>query len=379
MRIGTSAAASRCRRRSVSARDSHGESKNLSEPNPPANLARMKAIVLEQPGRFNRVEIPEPDAPRAGEALVKVYRVGICGSDVSGYLGKMPFYSYPRIPGHELGVEVLAVGPGVKNIKPGDRCSIEPYIHCGDCHACRKGASNCCANLKVLGVMMDGGLRSRFVLPAHKLHPSTKLTYDQLALVETLAIGCHAVDRPGVTKGENCLIIGAGPIGLSAIVFAKLTGAKVIVLDMNEQRLDFCKRVMGVDETILLTDNIEPELRRVTAGNLPDVVIDATGSNASMSNAFGFIAPTGRLVYVGITTKEITFKHPLFHRPEGTLMCSRNALPRDFTRIIHLIETGQIDTKPWITHRTPFENLAADFPSFLKPETGVIKAIVEVE
>jgi 2-desacetyl-2-hydroxyethyl bacteriochlorophyllide A dehydrogenase len=339
----------------------------------------MKAIVLEKPGQFNRVEIDEPLAPSAGEAMVKVYRVGICGSDVSGYLGKMPFYSYPRIPGHELGVEVLAVGPGVTNVKPGDRCSIEPYINCGNCHACRKGASNCCANLKVLGVMTDGGLRSRFVLPARKLHPSKTLSYDQLALVETLAIGCHSVDRPALAQGETCLVIGAGPIGLSAIVFARLTGAKIIVLDMNAQRLEFCKKVMGVDETILLGDNVVADLRAVTDGNLADVVIDATGSNVSMSNAFGYVAPTGRLVYVGITTKEVTFNHPIFHRPEGTLMCSRNALPKDFTRIIHLIETGQIDTKPWITHRTAFENLAADFPSFLKPETGVIKAMVEVE
>lgn len=339
----------------------------------------MKAIVLEKPGQFNRIEIDEPLTPIAGEALVKVHRVGICGSDVSGYLGKMPFYTYPRIPGHELGVEVLAVGPGVTHVKAGDHCSIEPYINCGNCHACRKGASNCCANLKVLGVMIDGGLRSRFVLPAAKLHPSTKLSYDQLALVETLAIGCHAVDRPALTRGENCLIIGAGPIGLSAIVFAKLTGARVIVLDMNAQRLEFCKQIMGVDETLLPGEHLEKDLRQVTDGNLPDVVIDATGSNASMSSAFGYIAPTGRLVYVGITTKEVTFKHPVFHRPEGTLLCSRNALPKDFTRIIHLIETGQIDTKPWITHRTAFENLAADFPSFLLPETGVIKAIVDVE
>src|SRR5437660_1003179 len=175
----------------------------------------MKAIVLEKPGQFARVEIPEPGPPAAGEALVRVHRVGICGSDISGYLGKMPFYSYPRIPGHELGVEIVEVGPGVSHVKPGDRCSIEPYMNCGECIACRKGSSNCCANLKVLGVMTDGGLRDRFIVPAHKLHPSKKLSFDQLALVETLAIGCHAVDRAALAAGENCLVIGAGPIGLS--------------------------------------------------------------------------------------------------------------------------------------------------------------------
>jgi len=338
----------------------------------------MKAIQLFEPGIFRRIEIAEPSAPAAGQALVRVHRIGICGTDIGGYLGKMPFFSYPRIPGHELGVEVLAVGAGVTNVKPGDRCSVEPYMNCGDCHACRKGATNCCANLKVLGVMTDGGLCERFVLPAHKLHPSTKLAYEQLALVETLAIGCHAVDRSALVSGENCLIIGAGPIGLSAIVFAKLTGARIIVLDMNRQRLDFCKEVMGVDETIVLGDGVEKEIRAITNGDNPDVVIDATGSNISMSNAFGYVAPTGRLVYVGITTKEVTFKHTTFHRPEGTLLCSRNALPRDFAKIIKLIEDGRIDTKPWITHRTAFDSLIADFPSFTKPETGVIKAVVEM-
>jgi alcohol dehydrogenase len=338
----------------------------------------MKAIVLQEPHRFERVDIEEPGRPGPGEALVRVHRVGICGTDVSGYLGKMPFFSYPRIPGHELGVEVVEVGAGVTNVKLGDRCSVEPYMNCGDCHACRKGASNCCANLKVLGVMTDGGLRERFILRADKLHPSTKLSFDQLALVETLAIGCHAVDRSALTRGENCLVIGAGPIGLSSIVFAKLTGARLIVLDVNPQRLEFCKRTMGVDETIVVSEKVVEDLRRLTDGALPDVVIDATGNNVSMSNAFGYVAPTGRLVYVGITTKELTFTHPIFHKPEGTLLCSRNALPRDFSRIIKLIEDGQIDTRPWITHRIAFDEMAGVFESYTRPETGVIKAVVEV-
>ena len=340
----------------------------------------MRAIVLQHPGRFERVELDEPGRLGPGDALVRVHRVGICGTDVSGFLGKMPFFSYPRIPGHELGVEVVETGEGISHVKPGDRCSVEPYMNCGDCHACRKGASNCCANLKVLGVMTDGGLRDRFVLRADKLHPSTRLSFDQLALVETLAIGCHAVDRGQLVPGENCLVIGAGPIGLASIVFAKLAGARVIVLDMNRQRLAFCRDVMGVDETIVPGEALIDDLRRVTDGSLPDVVIDATGSNVSMSNAFGYIAPTGRLVYVGITTKEVTFTHPTFHKPEGTLLCSRNALPRDFARIIKLIEDGSIDTRPWITHRLAFDALPAEFEATCtKADAGVIKAVVEVQ
>ena len=338
----------------------------------------MKAIQLEKPQHFHQIDVPEPARPGPGEAIVRVHRVGICGTDFSGYLGKMPFFSYPRIPGHELGVEVLEVGEGVTNVVPGDRCSVEPYINCQVCYACRRGHTNCCEKHQTLGVHCDGGLRPRFLVPARKLHISRKLAYEQLALVETLAIGCHAVERAAICPEESCLIIGAGPIGLATLEFAKLTGAKVIMLDVNEQRLAFCRQVMGVEHTVQLSDKTEAELRELTDGHLPDVVIDATGSSASMSAAFGLITHAGRLVFVGITTDEVTFRHPVFHRPEGTLLCSRNALSADFARIIGLIEDGAIDTTPWITHRTAFEELIDVFPSYTRPETGVIKAVVAV-
>lgn len=339
----------------------------------------MKALLLESPRNFKRVETESPASPGPGEALVRVHRVGICGTDVSGYLGKMPFFSYPRIPGHELGVEVLEVGEGVVDVKAGDRCSVEPYINDPNSYASRRGRPNCCEKLEVLGVHRDGGMRPRFVLPARKLHPSTKLAFEQLALVETLAIGCHAVNRGGPRADESCLVIGAGPIGLATIEFVKLTGARLIVLDVNPRRLDFCKTVMGVPHTVQLSDAVEDDLRALTDGQMPDVVIDATGSQASMSAAFGLIAPGGRLIYVGITTDEVRFRHPVFHKTEGTLLCSRNALPDDFRRIIRLIEDGRIDTKPWITHRARFDDLPGLFPSYTRPETGVIKAMVEVD
>lgn len=341
----------------------------------------MKAILLERPGKFEQIEIAPPSKPGPGEVLVRVHRVGICGTDISGYLGKMPFYSYPRIPGHELGVEVLMVGEGVVNVQPGDRCSVEPYINCQKCFACRRGGGNCCENLQVLGVHTDGGLRPEFIVPARKLHASTKLTLDQLALVETLAIGCHAVNRGNPQPGEHTLVIGAGPIGLSTIEFIKLSGAKLTVLDMNQQRLDFCKRTMGVDHVVQFKgDGSELQtLKEITDGALPTVVIDATGSPKSMNNAFNYVAHTGKLVFVGIVTDEISFPHPLLHRREMTLYASRNAMPADFDRIIGLIEEGRIDTRPWITHRTPFAELIGNFPSYTKPETGVIKAVVEVD
>jgi alcohol dehydrogenase len=338
----------------------------------------MKALSLDAPKQWRRIDVPGPEKPTPGEALVRVHNVGICGTDISGYLGKMPFFSYPRIPGHELGVEVLAVGDGVSNVQPGDRCSVEPYINCQKCYACKRGHTNCCEKHQTLGVHCDGGLRPRFLVPARKLHISRKLTFEQLALVETLAIGCHAVYRAAPKPEESCLIIGAGPIGLATLEFVKLTGAKSIMLDVNESRLEFCKRVMGVQHTIKLSDRVEQDLRDLTDGNLPDAVIDATGSSASMSNAFSYITHGGRLVFVGITTDEVRFRHPIFHRPEGTLLCSRNALSADFGRIIGLIEEGRIDTRPWITHRATFEEVIDVFPSYTRPETGVIKAVVAV-
>jgi alcohol dehydrogenase len=341
----------------------------------------MKALQLEKPQQFRPIELEEPPAPGPEEALVRVHRVGICGTDYSGYLGKMPFFSYPRIPGHELGVEVLAVGPGVTHVVAGQRCAVEPYMNCQRCYPCRRGHGNCCEQLKVLGVMMDGGLCERFVLPARKLHPSRQLTFDQLALVETLAIGCHAVQRGNPQPGDAILVIGAGPIGLSVIEFVKLSGATCIVLDLNERRLEFCRARMGVPHTLLgKGDGAELEaLRQLTEGALAHVVIDATGSPQSMGQALQYAGFTGRVVYVGITQQEVSFAHaPVMHRRELTLLASRNALPPDFGRIIQLIENGQIDTRPWITHHAGFSEVAGAFPVWLKPETGVIKAMVEV-
>ncbi len=338
----------------------------------------MKAIRLEEPERLANVEIGEANAPGPGEALVRVHRVGICGTDISGYLGKFPFMQYPRILGHELGVEVLQIGDGVTQVQPGDRCSVEPYMNDPASYATSCGRPNCCEHLNVLGVMVDGGMREQFVLRADKLHAGNNLAFEQLALVETLAIGCHAVDRAALQPDQHCLIVGAGPIGLAALEFAQLTGAPITVVDLNQQRLAFCREKMHVGRTLVASERIEQEVRDLCDGHLADVIIDATGSRASMETSLRLLAPGGKLLLVGITTGEITLSHPAFHKIEGTLMSSRNALPRDFDRIIRLIETGKIDTRPWITHHTPMESLPDVFASYTRPETGVVKAVVEV-
>lgn len=340
----------------------------------------MRAIRLEEPKHFEYVDIDAPGSPGPGQALVRTHRMGICGTDYSGYLGKMPFFRYPRIPGHELGVEVLDVGDGVTSVQPGDRCSVEPYMNCGECYPCRKGNGNCCESLNVIGVMIDGGLCERFLIRADKLHPSTKLTFEQLALVETLGIGCHATDRGAPKEGDHVLIIGAGPIGLATLEFTRLTGATITVMDMVESRLDFVRQTYGVEHTVVFRgdDSEIEQMRSITGGDKFAVVTDATGHHGSMSHSLNYVAHTGTLVYVGITTENVTFPHPTLHKPEMTIKGSRNALPADFRRIIGLIEDGTIDTAPWITHRTSFDDVVKEFDTFTRPETGVIKAVIAV-
>jgi 2-desacetyl-2-hydroxyethyl bacteriochlorophyllide A dehydrogenase len=340
----------------------------------------MRAIQITEPKRLEQIEIDEPASPGADEVLVRTHRMGVCGTDISSYLGKFPFFDYPRIPGHELGVEVLEVGDNVTNVQPGDHCSVEPYMNCGTCFACRQGKTNCCETLDVIGIMSDGGLCDRFLIPAPKLHPSSILTLDQLALVETLAIGCHATQRANPQNNDHVLIIGAGPIGLSMLEFTRLTGAQITVMDMAESKLTFCRDQYGIENTVLFKgDESEIEqTRAITGGDHFALVVDATGNTRSMAGAANYVAHTGKLLFLGVTTDEIPLPHPSLHRRELTLLTSRNALPTDFNRCIQLIEEGRIDTAPWITHRTKFDGAVDEFATFTDPKAGVIKAIIDV-
>lgn len=338
----------------------------------------MNTIVLQEPGKLHFTQTEEPAAPEAGQALVRVHRVGICGTDWHAYHGRQPFFSYPRIIGHELGVAIEAINdPNGSGLSVGDRCCIEPYLNCGKCIACRRGKSNCCLNLQVMGVHIDGGMRERILVPVNKLHRSKKLNFEQLALVETLGIGCHAVDRGQPEPGEHALVIGAGPIGLSVIPFLQDAGVQVMVADVSATRLEFCRKVMKVDHVIDGNQDVPAQITAATGGDLPTLVLDATGNPKSMANAFNFVAPTGRLVFVGLFMGDLAFNDPQFHRREMTILASRNSLPRDFQRIINLVERGVIDTNPWITHRSNCEQLINVMPEWLSPQAGVLKAMVE--
>ncbi len=340
----------------------------------------MHTLILQEPGKFTTAQTEAPATPGADEALVRVHRIGVCGTDLHAFAGRQPFFTYPRILGHELGVEVLAVGENVANVNPGDRCAVEPYLSCGHCIACRQNKPNCCRTLEVLGVHTDGGHRSRIVVPAAKLHPSEKLSFDQLALVETLGIGAHAVGRAKLIQGENVAVIGAGPIGLAVMQFARAAGARVIAVDVSESRLAFCQERIGVDAVVdARKGEVAAQLEKLTNGDLPTAVFDATGNVNSMNAAFEFPAPGGRLIFVGLVQADVTFHDPHFHKRELTVLSSRNALPTEFTQIIHQIENGEVDTGPWITHRAKLREVIDQFESWTKPDTGVIKAMIEVD
>jgi 2-desacetyl-2-hydroxyethyl bacteriochlorophyllide A dehydrogenase len=338
----------------------------------------MKTIVLETPGEFRLIDTEPPGPPGPGEALVRVRRVGICGTDLHAFRGKQPFFSYPRILGHELGVEIVALGEGTEALalSPGDRCSVEPYLNCGHCIACRRGKTNCCASLKCLGVHTDGGMRELIVVPARKLHKSETLPLEHLALVEMLCIGAHAVRRAEPAPDEVALVIGAGPIGLATIQAAQFMGAKVIVMEVSQRRIQFCREQLGVEQFIDATQAPLPQLQAMLGPDMPTLVFDATGNAASMMNAFNYVAPGGKLIFVGLFQGEVTFHDPDFHRLELTLMSSRNATAADFAWVIQMLESGRINVEPWITHEASPEALPSEFSSWLDPENGVIKAML---
>ena len=338
----------------------------------------MRAIVLEQPLRFRAAQIDAPPAPAAGEALVRVLRIGVCGTDLHAFHGRQPFFSYPRVLGHELAVEVLRVGEKVEGISPGDRCAVEPYVNCGACIACRRGKSNCCVELAVLGVHKNGGMCEFLSVPARLLHKSATLSVDQLALIEPLGIGAHAVRRAALTPGEWALVIGAGPIGLATAQFALAAGASVAMMDINERRLAFCRNHLGIQHCLVAQQNSLEQMAAIASSDLPTAVFDCTGSARSMMDSFQFVAHGGRLIFVGLVQADLSFHDPHFHRREITLLASRNATTADFQRVISQIDSGRINVAPWITHRCSFDALIDEFPRWAQPETGVIKGLVEM-
>ncbi len=337
----------------------------------------MRTLVCIEPGKFEYSTAEQPQSGK-GRAIIKIKRVGICGTDLHAFEGTQPFFNYPRILGHELSGELIDLN-NADGFEIGQTVSFIPYFNCGVCIACKNEKPNCCVNLQVCGVHLDGGMTEYLSVPATSLLHGEGLGFDELALVEPLAIGAHGIRRAAIRPGEFVLVIGAGPIGLGTMEFSRIAGANVIALDINEQRLQFCKENNKATQIVnAASQNVVKQLMEITNGNMPTVVIDATGSLKAINDGFQYMAHGGRYVLIGLQKGDISFSHPEFHKREGSLMSSRNATRADFEHVIKCIREGEIKPKTYITHRVLFDEVAEEFKSWLDPANGVIKAMVEM-
>ncbi len=336
----------------------------------------MKVLICDEPGRLSVIDRPEP-ARGEGEVLVCIRHVGICGTDFHIFGGKHPFLEYPRVMGHELSGTVQQAPQG-SALNPGDPVYIVPYLSCGNCQACAIGLTNACCNIQVLGVHTDGGMAELISVPQQNVIPTGDIPLQDAAMIEFLAIGAHGVKRGAVTQADRVLVTGAGPIGMSAIIFAKARGAHVTVMDTRADRLAFARDGLGADAILIADEDAETNAARMTGGNWFDVVIDATGVAAPMQRGFGFLAHGARYVLLSVVRQDIAFSDPEFHKREATLIASRNAQPDDFAEVVAQMRAGRVPTRALNTHRGPLSQGVELFQDWSRPEAGVIKAILDL-
>ncbi|MEH7115034.1 zinc-binding alcohol dehydrogenase family protein [Neobacillus niacini] len=335
----------------------------------------MKNIICEEPFKFVMRDGEVPTL-KDGEALVRIRRIGICGTDFHAYRGRQPFFTYPRILGHELSGEVVEVPENEAGFNAGDNVAIIPYLECGKCLACRSGKTNCCTELKLFGVHIDGGMQEYLAVPITHLMKTNDITLEEAATIECLGIGAHAVRRGDIKKGEFAVVIGAGPIGLGVMKFAKLAGAQVIAVDMNPQRLNFCREWADVDYIVNASEDALEQIKKITNGDYANLVFDVTGNVNSMNNSYTYAASGGRLIFVGLVQADFTFPDPEFHRRELTLLSSRNATREDLEYVAKTIQEGYVNTDQFITSKTPFDEIIDNFEMLMKPESKTIKAMI---
>ncbi|KQT69861.1 MULTISPECIES: zinc-binding alcohol dehydrogenase family protein [unclassified Aureimonas] len=336
----------------------------------------MRALICDEPGKLSLIERDVP-RPAAGEVLVRIRRVGICGTDFHIFQGKHPFLEYPRVMGHELSGTVEDAN-GSARLSAGETVYIVPYLSCGHCVACRRGVTNACQSISVLGVHRDGGMSEFICVPEQNVVPAGTASLDEAAMIEFLAIGAHGVKRGAITASDRVLVVGSGPIGMSAIIFAKARGADVTVMDTRADRLAFTVDQLAADRTLLADETAEAEAGRITGGDFFDVVIDATGNAGAMQRGFGLVAHAGRYILVSVVRQDITFSDPEFHKREMTLLASRNAQADDFAEVVAQMGAGRVPTRALNTHKGALADAPRLMSEWLRPEAGVIKAILEL-
>lgn len=338
-------------------------------------MSTINTLICEEPKKliWKMREIP---VPGDRDVLIKIKAVGICGTDIHAWGGNQPFFSYPRVLGHEICGEIIALGKNIPNMKTGQQVAVIPYVACQQCPACKSGRTNCCEKISVIGVHQDGGFSEYLSVPVDNVLLAEGIDPHAAALIEPYAISAHAVRRAAIIPGEQVLVVGAGPIGLGAAAIAKADGAQVVVADTSPARREHVTAQLGVPVVDPSADDFDTQVRAQFGGSLAQKVIDATGNPRAMNNTVNLIRHGGSIVFVGLFKGDLQFSDPEFHKKETTMMGSRNATPEDFAKVGRLMAEGKLTADMMLTHRYPFTTLAECYEKDVINNRELIKGVI---
>ena len=340
-------------------------------------MSEINAIRFAEPWQVSCVKIPMPE-PKPGEALIKIMAAGICGSDIGAFRGTNGLVSYPRVIGHELAGVVVSIPENNKNgIKVGDRVVVDPYLYCGHCYPCSIGRTNCCDDLHVLGVHVEGGMAEYFCHPADMLVKIPDgMSWVQAAMAEPLTISLHGIHRGGLKAGEYCAIIGAGPIGLAAAMVAQAYGAHAILLDLVQERLDFAKS-LGVEYTINSgKEDANARVHEITGGEGAQQVMECSGAADSPMKACKMARKTGKVALIATYhAGDVMIPANTVNFNELTIVGSK-ANPNVSEQVLHFFSTGAIQGDKLVTHTFPLEDYEKAVDIFEHKKDGSIKVVI---
>lgn len=337
----------------------------------------MKAIVIPAPHQIEIREIPMP-VVKEGEALLKVKYVGICGADVASFTGNQPFTTYPRIPGHEFSAEIVSVPENDRGLKPGDIVTCNPYFNCGECYSCRRGFVNCCTDNQTMGVQRDGAFCEYVAMPLERIYAGQGLSAQELALIEPLSISQHAISRATIRKSDKVLVIGAGPIGLFALLAAKQLCDQIVVADILDNRLALA-REYGADAVINTKKrSLAQFTEEFTDGNGFDVCIEACDAPETFLGCIDSAAFAANVILIGNGKRETQFLHSVLLKKELNVHGSRNALKADFLNNIDLVATGKADVMKMVTNVYEMEDALAAFKALANNDGTLAKLLIHI-
>lgn len=335
----------------------------------------MKAVIIKEPGKIEVIEKEMP-VKKDGEALLKVKYCGICGADVASYTGNQPFTTYPRIPGHEFSAEIVEIPENEKGLKKGDTVTCNPYFNCGECYACKRGIVNACYDNQTMGVQRDGSFQEYITMPVERIIDGKGLSAKELALIEPFSISCHALSRCEIREGAKLLIMGAGPIGLFALLKAKSMGAEVMIADVLDSRLQLAAEY-GADKTVNVKEkNLHEESLSFTDGNGFDVCVEACGAPETFLSCIDEASHGANIILIGNGKRETTFVHSIILKKELNIYGSRNAFTKDFEELIDLVSSGKVNVLKMISGVYDKEDAAEAFEKLKNNDGSINKLLI---